>query len=58
MNTEKNKEKRIYMCPEIICIELDNEIALALESNPPEGPNEGFSSVEHSLNNNPYNNLS
>jgi len=58
MNTEQNKEKRIYMCPDIISIELDNEISLSLESNPPEGPNEGFSSIKQSFNYNPYDNLS
>lgn len=33
--------KKTYNSPEIIYIELDNEISLALESIPPEGPGEG-----------------
>lgn len=41
MNTTKMTTKRIYNCPEILCIELDNKISLALESNPPAGPDEG-----------------
>lgn len=44
MNTNKIIEKRIYSYPEIICIELDNEISLVLESTPPDGPGE----VSHS----------
>lgn len=39
---EKMTEKRIYNRPEIVCIELDNEISLVLESNPPFGPDEGI----------------
>ena len=41
MKTSENKSaKRRYNTPEIVCVELDNEITLALES-PPIGPNEG-----------------
>lgn len=50
--------KKKYITPRIEWIPLDNKISLALESNPPEGPNEGLSSIEHSFNNNPYSNLS
>jgi hypothetical protein len=32
--------KKIYTAPEIELVELDNEISLALESSPPEGPGE------------------
>jgi hypothetical protein len=32
--------KRIYIAPQIELIELDNDISLALESNPPLGPEE------------------
>lgn len=35
-------EKINYCAPIIECIPLDNEISLALESNPPIGPDEGF----------------
>lgn len=40
MNTNKIAKKRSYNCPEIVCIQLDNEISLALESSPPNGPDE------------------
>ncbi len=37
-----NTMKRVYFEPQIQCIELDNEISLALASpTPPEGPDEG-----------------
>jgi len=29
-------EKRTYSTPEVLCIKLDNEISLALESNEPD----------------------
>jgi hypothetical protein len=35
------KTKSKYSSPEIEFIQLDNEISLALESSPPEGPEEG-----------------
>ena len=38
-------EKRIYNCPTIDCIVLDNEISLTLDSTPPDGPGEGFGSL-------------
>jgi hypothetical protein len=41
--SEKMKEKRMYNIPEIQSIILDNEISLALESSPPEGPGESKS---------------
>ena len=44
--SEKRKEKRIYKNPEIQLIKLDNEISLALESSPPEGPGESFNNVQ------------
>jgi hypothetical protein len=37
---KKNTEKRVYLQPQIFCIELDNEISLALTSAPPAGPDE------------------
>lgn len=53
--SEKKTEKRLYNSPEIVCIELDNEISLVLESNPPFGPDEVAQSVEQN-NNNPFKN--
>lgn len=51
MRTKENKtEKRIYIHPELVCIELDNEISLALESSPPIGPDELVQSTQ----NNPF----
>lgn len=40
MSTTKNIVKRVYVSPEIEFIELDREISLALESDPPYGPEE------------------
>lgn len=40
-------EKRLYSYPEISCIKLDSEISLALESNPPFGPNEDLGQAEN-----------
>lgn len=57
MNKDEIIERRVYTNPQITYIKLDNDISLALESTPPEGPNEGISSIEHSLHNNPYNNI-
>lgn len=53
---EKMTEKRMYNCPEIVCIELDNEISLALQSIPPEGPGESISLVPQYMNNDPFKN--
>lgn len=53
-NTEIKVERQIYSHPEIICVELDNEISLALESTPPEGPEEGYSNVLRSFCNDPF----
>lgn len=39
-STYDNISKRIYSQPTVERILLDNEISLALESNPPFGPNE------------------
>jgi hypothetical protein len=50
---ENNSEKRMYNSPEIISIELDNEISLALQS-PPEGPGEGVILAQEYHDNNPY----
>ncbi len=36
----KFKNKQLYSVPKIEQIELDKRISLALESTPPEGPNE------------------
>ena len=35
-------EKEIYAKPQLECVKLDNDISLALESSPPEGPGEGW----------------
>lgn len=40
MNTGIITDKRRYIHPDVICVSLDNEISLALESNPPDGPGE------------------
>jgi len=53
---KKITEKRIYLNPTIELIKLDNEISLALESFPPEGPEEGLSLAPEYINNNPFRN--
>lgn len=40
------KTKKKYISPRIEWIMLDNEISLALESNPPVGPEETFNLIE------------
>lgn len=49
------KTKTIYTTPEIEILFLDNDISLALESSPPEGPDEGYNknSTPDYFNNNP-----
>jgi hypothetical protein len=46
--------KRIYYSPVIQLIVLDNEISLALQSAPPDGPGEIVSLAPEYINNNPY----
>lgn len=41
MNIINNDNKRNYITPEVAIIKLDNEISLALASDPPAGPGEG-----------------
>jgi hypothetical protein len=50
----QNKEYRLYVSPVIERIELDNEISLALESTPPDGPDEGYLKAPEFLNNDPF----
>lgn len=40
--TDNMSVKQLYSKPEIVCIELDNEISLSLQSDPPIGPDEGL----------------
>jgi hypothetical protein len=49
-----NTEKRMYSSPTIERIRLDNEISLALESTPPEGPGETASCAPEYFNNDPF----
>jgi hypothetical protein len=46
-------KKRNYNAPFIAQIKLDNEISLALESNPPFGPEEGYISTPKCFSNDP-----
>ena len=39
-------EKKKYTTPQLQLIELDNEISLALESNPPVGPGETLNNIQ------------
>jgi hypothetical protein len=58
MQTLENKTaKRSWLVPTIVQIKLDNEIALVLESTPPEGPGEGgtgYMKVPEYFNNDPF----
>lgn len=51
---QKNTPKRMYLSPSISSIKLDNEISLALESEPPVGPYESNSNASSDLNNDPF----
>lgn len=51
-------EKSIYTTPQIERIKLDNEISLALESNPFPGPGEVYSNVQFFFNNDPFKEIS
>lgn len=46
--------KKTYTIPSIEIILLDNEISLALESSPPEGPGEGIGQSLQNNQNNPF----
>lgn len=46
--------KKIYETPQIELIKLDHEISLALESSPPEGPEENAYLAPEYFNNKPY----
>jgi len=52
MNTKI--DKLVYSQPEITCVKLDNEISLALESDPPFGPNEVMNNTPEYFNNDPF----
>jgi hypothetical protein len=52
----KPTEKRMYLNPTIELIKLDNEISLALQSIPPEGPGESALFAPEYLNNDPFRN--
>ena len=58
ISTIEGERKNIYIKPSIEWIPLDNEISLALESAPPEGPGEGSgewaSLVPRYKNDNPF----
>jgi len=50
------KEKIAYSAPLIERIQIDNEITLALESSPPNGPGEPIGYGPGYLNNDPFKN--
>lgn len=59
LNNIMEAKKKKYILPKIEIIAIDNEISLALESSPPDGPGEGTSLTPHYINNDPFrNNLS
>jgi hypothetical protein len=52
--SNENIQKREYCLPQIQRIILDNEISLALESNPPVVPGEEISKIPDYFNNDPF----
>jgi len=52
--TSKNTLKRVYNTPQIELIKLDNEISLALESDPPFLPGEEISRGSDYFNRDPF----
>jgi len=51
-----NKEKRKYSAPLIECVQLDSEISLALESEPPVYESNNTQSAPEYFNNDPFKN--
>ncbi len=51
-----NNNKKVYLSPQIECVKLDNEISLALESAPPEGPDEVMNNTPNYFNTDPFKN--
>ena len=49
-----NTTNKTYSAPEIKCIELDNEIALQLESTPPHAPGEANLKTPEYLTQDPF----
>lgn len=53
-NTQIKTAKRSYIQPQVLCVELDNEISLALESAPPAGPDETYMPTLHDNSSTPF----
>ena len=49
-----NTQNQTYSAPEIERIDLDNEIALQLESTPPKAPGEAHLNAPEYISNNPF----
>jgi hypothetical protein len=49
-----NSKNQSYNAPIVECIELDNEIALQLESTPPHAPGEAHLNTPEYLSNDPF----
>ena len=47
-------QKKSYIAPQIECVELDNEIALQLESTPPKAPGEAHLKAPEYFSNDPF----
>jgi len=47
-------DRRVYSQPEITHVKLDNEISLALESNPATGPDEVMNKTPDFFNSDPF----
>jgi len=55
-SAERSQGAKKYIKPRIEIIFLDNEISLALESSPPDGPGEGAFLNSQNPDNNPFKN--
>jgi hypothetical protein len=59
-NTMRTKNilraKKEYIMPQVKCINIDNEISLALESTPPGAPGEVYNTAPQHFNSNPFKN--
>ena len=54
MNKKNHSAKSVYFAPQVERIELDNEIALQLESTPPKAPGEAQLKAPEYFSNDPF----
>lgn len=54
MKDNQSSQKKLYIIPAILCIKLDNQISLALESVPPVPPGEELSKSSEYFSSSPF----